>query len=374
MSSSIIRLEHVKKNYGDLQVVKDMELDVKEGEFLTFLGPSGCGKTTTLRMIAGFEMPSEGVLSIDGKDMNAISPYKRPVNTVFQNYALFPHMTLFDNIAYGLKIRKLSKEEIREKVLNVLQLVHLSGYENRKPDQLSGGQKQRVAIARALVNEPKVLLLDEPLGALDMKLRKQMQVELKRLQRRVHITFIYVTHDQEEALTMSDRIVIMNAGRIEQIGTPKEIYNEPKTQFVADFVGESNLFYGYMGAPKENNEIPMILENGEVSVKNKGFEEGEIAYVSIRPESTLLSMEPVPGFFLEAMVKEIVFMGSVNRVLVVLQEGKELKVNFAPTAPLPEEGDTVFVHWDLENAVVIPALSEEVYRVVDNPVFTSQTN
>lgn len=374
MSSSIIRLEHVKKNYGDLQVVKDMELDVKEGEFLTFLGPSGCGKTTTLRMIAGFEMPSEGVLSIDGKDMNAISPYKRPVNTVFQNYALFPHMTIFDNIAYGLKIRKLSKEEIREKVLNVLQLVQLSGYENRKPDQLSGGQKQRVAIARALVNEPKVLLLDEPLGALDMKLRKQMQVELKRLQRRVHITFIYVTHDQEEALTMSDRIVIMNAGRIEQIGTPKEIYNEPKTQFVADFVGESNLFYGYMGAPKENNEIPMILENGEVSVKNKGFEEGEIAYVSIRPESTLLSMEPVPGFSLEAMVKEIVFMGSVNRVLVVLQEGKELKVNFAPTAPLLEEGDTVFVHWDLENAVVIPALSEEVYRVVDNPVFTSQTN
>lgn len=374
MSSSIIRLEHVKKNYDDLQVVKDMELDVKEGEFLTFLGPSGCGKTTTLRMIAGFEMPSEGVLSIDGKDMNAISPYKRPVNTVFQNYALFPHMTIFDNIAYGLKIRKLSKEEIREKVLNVLQLVQLSGYENRKPDQLSGGQKQRVAIARALVNEPKVLLLDEPLGALDMKLRKQMQVELKRLQRRVHITFIYVTHDQEEALTMSDRIVIMNAGRIEQIGTPKEIYNEPKTQFVADFVGESNLFYGYMGAPKENNEIPMILENGEVSVKNKGFEEGEIAYVSIRPESTLLSMEPVPGFSLEAMVKEIVFMGSVNRVLVVLQEGKELKVNFAPTAPLLEEGDTVFVHWDLENAVVIPALSEEVYRVVDNPVFTSQTN
>lgn len=374
MSSSIIRLEHVKKNYGDLQVVKDMELDVKEGEFLTFLGPSGCGKTTTLRMIAGFEMPSEGVLSIDGKDMNAIFPYKRPVNTVFQNYALFPHMTIFDNIAYGLKIRKLGKEEIQEKVLNVLQLVQLSGYENRKPDQLSGGQKQRVAIARALVNEPKVLLLDEPLGALDMKLRKQMQVELKRLQRRVHITFIYVTHDQEEALTMSDRIVIMNAGRIEQIGTPKEIYNEPKTQFVADFVGESNLFYGYMGAPKENNEIPMILENGEVSVKNKGFEEGEITYVSIRPESTLLSMEPVPGFSLEAMVKEIVFMGSVNRVLVVLQEGKELKVNFAPTAPLPEEGDTVFVHWDLENAVVIPALSEEVYRVVDNPVFTSQTN
>ena len=247
MKDVIVKIDKVNKKYGNNHVVRDLFMDVYEGEFLTMLGPSGCGKTTTLRMIAGFETPSDGNIYIEGEKIQDTEPYDREVNTVFQNYALFPHMTIYENVAFGLTIKKVNKIEIKQRVTEMLELVQLTGYENRKPSQLSGGQKQRVAIARALINRPKVLLLDEPLGALDMKLRKQMQFELKRLQRKLGITFIYVTHDQEEALTMSDRIAIMYGGNLEQIGTPKEIYEKPASKFVGDFIGESNIFYGVAG-------------------------------------------------------------------------------------------------------------------------------
>ncbi len=248
MAESIVSLIDVEKRFGSNLVVRKMNMEIYEGEFLTLLGPSGCGKTTTLRMIAGFEDATSGIIKVQGERVENKEPYQRDVNTVFQNYALFPHMTVFDNVAYGLTIKKVPKDEIRQRVAEMLELVQLTDYERRKPDELSGGQKQRVAIARALINRPKVLLLDEPLGALDLKLRKQMQIELKRLQKKLGITFVYVTHDQEEALTMSDRIAVMNAGVIEQLGTPMEIYDHPLTRFVAGFIGESNIFDGTVTA------------------------------------------------------------------------------------------------------------------------------
>ena len=247
MSENIIELKHVTKTYDNgFTAVTDFNLEVKQGEFVTFLGPSGCGKTTILRMIAGFESLTEGEILLNGEAINDLPPNKRPVNTVFQRYALFPHMNIYDNIAFGLKLKKMDKAEIDNKVRHVLKLVDLEGFEGRKITTLSGGQQQRIAIARALANEPEILLLDEPLGALDLKMRKEMQLELKSMHDRLGITFIYVTHDQEEALTMSDKIVVMSAGKIQQTGLPEDIYNEPKNAFVADFIGESNLFNGIM--------------------------------------------------------------------------------------------------------------------------------
>lgn len=244
---NIIELKHITKNFDDnFTAVDDFNLEVQRGEFVTFLGPSGCGKTTTLRMIAGFEMPTEGEILLNGKDISKLPPNKRPINTVFQRYALFPHLNIYDNIAFGLKLKKLPKAEIEKKVKKALEMVDLEGFEDRRVQTLSGGQQQRIAIARSLVNEPEILLLDEPLGALDLKMRKEMQLELKEMHERLGITFIYVTHDQEEALTMSDKIVVMSEGRIQQIGTPEDIYNEPKNAFVADFIGESNIFNGIM--------------------------------------------------------------------------------------------------------------------------------
>ena len=244
---NIIELKHITKNFDDnFTAVDDFNLEVQRGEFVTFLGPSGCGKTTTLRMIAGFEMPTEGEILLNGKDISKLPPNKRPINTVFQRYALFPHLNIYDNIAFGLKLKKLPKAEIEKKVKKALEMVDLEGFEDRRVQTLSGGQQQRIAIARSLVNEPEILLLDEPLGALDLKMRKEMQLELKGMHERLGITFIYVTHDQEEALTMSDKIVVMSEGRIQQIGTPEDIYNEPKNAFVADFIGESNIFNGIM--------------------------------------------------------------------------------------------------------------------------------
>ncbi|NMB31032.1 MAG: ABC transporter ATP-binding protein, partial [Clostridiales bacterium] len=257
----IVKLINIDKYYNDNRVVKNLSLDVKTGEFLTLLGPSGCGKTTTLRMIAGFEEVSSGKVFIEGKDSTDVEPYKRNVNTVFQSYALFPHMNVYDNIAFGLVEKKVKKAEIRERVTQMLALVQLSGFERRMPAQMSGGQKQRVAIARALINNPEVLLLDEPLGALDLKLRKQMQVELKHLQRKLGITFIYVTHDQEEALTMSDRIAIMNEGVLEQIGEPWEVYERPCTKFVANFIGESNIIEASI-SELDGDKLTVIMEAG----------------------------------------------------------------------------------------------------------------
>lgn len=257
----IVEIEGVNKIYGTNHVVKDLNLVVEEGEFLTLLGSSGCGKTTTLRMIAGFEEPTSGNIKVEGEPIGEKEPFERNVNTVFQSYALFPHKTIFDNVAYGLKMKKVPKPEIKERVTKMLELVQLEGFEKRYPSQLSGGQKQRVAIARALINRPRVLLLDEPLGALDLKLRKQMQLELKRLQRKLNITFIYVTHDQEEALTMSDRIAIMHDGILDQLGTPEEIYEKPKTRFVATFIGETNTFDGCISKINGEN-ISVMIENG----------------------------------------------------------------------------------------------------------------
>lgn len=298
----LIELRNVSKDYNGDIALENINLYIRDGEFLTLLGPSGCGKTTLLRLIAGFIMPSEGQILMDGKDLLGVPPHKRRVNTVFQKYALFPHLNVFDNIAFGLRIKKLPKAEIVKRVKEILELVNLAGYEKRYIEQLSGGQQQRVAIARALVNEPEVLLLDEPLGALDLKLRKGMQIELKRMQQKLGITFIYVTHDQEEALTMSDTIVVMNHGVIQQIGTPIDIYNEPKNQFVAKFIGESNIF------PATMIRDYLVNINGlDYKCVDAGFGENTSVDVVVRPEDVDLVS---PGTTeLTGIVKSSLFMG-----------------------------------------------------------------
>ena len=284
-NENIIELKHISKVYDDngFKAVDDFNLEVKRGEFVTFLGPSGCGKTTTLRMIAGFELPSSGEILLNGEDISRLPANKRPINTVFQRYALFPHMNIYENIAFGLKLKKLSKDEIKKKVKRVLSIVDLEGFETRKISTLSGGQQQRIAIARALVNEPEILMLDEPLGALDLKMRKEMQLELKSMHDRLGITFIYVTHDQEEALTMSDKIVVLSEGKIQQIGTPEDIYNEPKNAFVADFIGESNIFKGIM-----TGHMKVRFCGGEF-IGMDDVAEGTLVDVVVRPEDVILT-------------------------------------------------------------------------------------
>ena len=279
MSKQIIRLENVSMDFGETKVLKNLSLEIERHKFVTLLGPSGCGKTTTLRIIGGFEKPTAGKVFYEGKDITDIPPHKRKLNTVFQKYALFPHMDVYENVAFGLRLKKMSNQVVEEKVTSMLKLVGLQGYEKRDIDALSGGQQQRVAIARALVNEPEGLLLDEPLGALDLKLRKEMQIELKKIQQKLGITFIYVTHDQEEALTMSDTIVVMRGGVIQQMGTPQDIYNEPENAFVADFIGESNIIDGIM----KKDELVNFLGTDFVCV-DKGFAENEPVDVVIRPE------------------------------------------------------------------------------------------
>lgn len=283
MGKKIIELKNLSKNFDDNQVLKGIDLNIYENEFLTLLGPSGCGKTTILRIIGGFEEPSHGQVLFNGKDIAKVPPYKREVNTVFQKYALFPFLNVYDNVAFGLNIKKTDKKEIEKKVIKMLELVGLKGFEKRDVTSLSGGQQQRVAIARALVNEPKVLLLDEPLGALDAKLRKGMQAELKKIQKEVGITFIFVTHDQEEALSMSDTIVVMNDGVIQQIGTPMDIYNEPENRFVATFIGESNIIEGVM--PKD---CMVIFDDVEWECVDKGFKENEEIEVVLRDRKSVV--------------------------------------------------------------------------------------
>ena len=302
MSQNIIELKNITKAYGDNVVLDNLSLNIKKNEFLTLLGPSGCGKTTTLKIIAGFENADSGELMFKNEDISALPPYKRQVNTVFQKYALFPHMNIFDNIAFGLKLKKLPKAEIKAKVEEMLKLVALSGFENRSVDSLSGGQQQRVAIARALVNKPEILLLDEPLGALDLKLRKEMQIELKKIQKEVGITFVFVTHDQEEALTMSDTIIVMNKGVIQQMGTPQDIYNEPANAFVADFIGESNIIDGIM-----LEDFKVKFCNREFECVDKGFELKEPVDIVIRPEDiTIVNSDKG---MLKGTVTSIIFKG-----------------------------------------------------------------
>ena len=347
-SAKIIELVNVCKEFDGVSVVENMNFYVRKGEFITFLGPSGCGKTTTLRMIAGFDMPTSGQILLNGKDISALPPNRRPVNTVFQKYALFPHLNVFDNVAFGLKqkrvettyvdkkgnaktkMEKLPAHVIAEKVKKALEIVDLSGFEKRSISTLSGGQQQRIAIARAIVNEPEILLLDEPLGALDLKMRKEMQLELKAMHRRLGITFIYVTHDQEEALTMSDTIVVMADGVIQQIGTPESIYNEPKNTFVADFIGESNIFSGVM--PKDG-EVRFCGKKFECL--DGGFEKDEPVDVVVRPED--VKIKSVDDGILKGKVTSVIFKGIHYQILV--QCGRyEIEIQ---STSAPEVGDMV---------------------------------
>ncbi len=348
----IVSLVDVDKFFGMNHVIKQLNLNVRQGEFLTLLGPSGCGKTTILRMIAGFEDSSRGMIMVQGERVEDKEAFERDVNTVFQSYALFPHMTVYDNIAYGLSVKRVPKSEIRERVKEMLELVQLAGFEGRKPDMMSGGQKQRVAIARALINRPKVLLLDEPLGALDLKLRKQMQIELKRLQKKLNITFVYVTHDQEEAMTMSDRIAVINGGVLEQLDTPDQIYKYPKTKFVADFIGESNLFDGTLESV-ENEAAKVSTVAGEVRVQCCPVDPGNDLTVCVRPEVMKYSKAPVEGFAVSGVVKNMIFVGSQYRTLIVLDNGYEVKVNRVKPDKEIKEGERVYLYWDLEDAIGI---------------------
>ena len=316
---NIIELKNISKDYNGTTVLDDINLDIRQNEFLTLLGPSGCGKTTTLRIIGGFTEPSGGEVMFEEKNITKVPPYKRRINTVFQKYALFPHLNIFDNIAFGLKIKKMGKAEIEIKVKEMLRLVNLQGYENRSIDSLSGGQQQRIAIARALVNEPEVLLLDEPLGALDLKLRKEMQIELKNIQQRVGITFIYVTHDQEEALTMSDTIVVMDGGKVQQMGTPVDIYNEPKNVFVAEFIGESNILNGIM----KEDFLVNFLDKDFVCV-DKGFKKSENIDVVIRPED--IDIVSVENAALTGIVESVIFKG-VHYEMMVHGDGYEWMIH-----------------------------------------------
>lgn len=358
-SMNIIELKNVGKSFDDVVVVEDFNLEVKKGEFVTFLGPSGCGKTTTLRMIAGFEIPTEGHITLNGEDISKLPPYERPINTVFQRYALFPHLNIYDNIAFGLKLKtnevtykkdngkiitrkeKLSKKEIDKKVKRALEIVDLEGFEKRSVDTLSGGQQQRIAIARAIVNEPQILLLDEPLGALDLKMRKEMQIELKAMHERLGITFIYVTHDQEEALTMSDKIVVMSDGVIQQIGTPEEIYNEPKNAFVADFIGESNIFNG-----KVTNKLQVQFCDHTFTCVDD-FHIGTKVDVVVRPEDIV--MKPKGEGMMDVVVDSVVFKG-VHYEITVLSGDNEIVIHSIYNAVV---GDTISIDIDPDSIHLI---------------------
>ncbi|RHL08856.1 MULTISPECIES: polyamine ABC transporter ATP-binding protein [Bacteroides] len=319
-SDCIIGVEHVSKYFGDKAVLNDVNLSVRKGEFVTILGPSGCGKTTLLRLIAGFQTASEGIITIAGKDITQTPPHQRPVNTVFQKYALFPHLNVYNNIAFGLKLKKMPEATIGKKVKQALRMVGMTDYEDRDVDSLSGGQQQRVAIARAIVNEPEVLLLDEPLAALDLKMRKDMQMELKEMHQKLGITFVYVTHDQEEALTLSDTIVVMSEGRIQQIGTPTDIYNEPINSFVADFIGESNILNGLMLQDKA-----VSFAGHEFECVDKGFGENTPVDVVIRPEDIYI-FEPSAAAQLTGTVTSCIFKGVHYEMMVQTNEGYEFMV------------------------------------------------
>ncbi len=372
MSNKLIDLQHITKQFDDNVVLDDLNLYIRENEFLTLLGPSGCGKTTTLRILGGFETPDKGKVIFDGTDITSLAPNKRQLNTVFQKYALFTHMTVAENIAFGLHIRKKSADYIRDKISYALKLVNLEGFEKRMPDSLSGGQQQRIAIARAIVNEPKVLLLDEPLGALDLKLRQDMQYELIRLKNELGITFIYVTHDQEEALTMSDTIVVMNQGYIQQIGTPEDIYNEPENAFVADFIGDSNIIDGLMIEDKlvqifgtrfacvdtgfgTNNPVDVVIrpEDLKLQLIPEGCEKGSDEYQQVVAKTGKLN----PGYF-EGTVTHLIFKG-VHYEMEVQAQGYEWLVQSTRMYPV---GSKVLMSVDPFNIQIMnkPASEDEM--------------
>jgi spermidine/putrescine transport system ATP-binding protein len=364
MSDYAVQLINVCKTFvgatrDEVHAVDHVQMDIRHGEFFSFLGPSGCGKTTTLRMIAGFEMPSNGEILIQGKSMGHMPAFKRPVNTVFQNYALWPHMTVQQNVAFGLEMKKVPKDEIKQRVGEALEMVHLQGMEHRKPRQLSGGQQQRVALARALVQRPAVLLLDEPLGALDLKLRKAMQLELKHMQEQVGITFIYVTHDQEEALTMSDRIAIMHQGRLEQLGDPKEIYEQPTTRYVADFIGETNFLEGKISHLDPAWATVVIDETFTMRAPSiDGLTAGQSVTVALRPEKIGVQGMPAPmPECVPGRVVEVIYIGTDTRYIVQLTDNTRVVarvqnlamgavVNYSP-------GSEVVLNWEPATARIL---------------------
>jgi spermidine/putrescine transport system ATP-binding protein len=350
MPNPLLQLHHLTKRFPNgALAVDDVSLDVAPGEFLTLLGASGSGKTTTLRMIAGFEHPTGGEILMDGQPLTLLPPFKRQLNTVFQQYALFPHMSVRDNVGYGLRMRKVARAEIATRVSEALEMVQLTHLGDRAPRQLSGGQQQRVALARALVNRPRVLLLDEPLGALDLKLRKEMQLELKHLNRQLGITFLYVTHDQEEALTMSDRIALMRNGRIEQLSTPREMYEQPVSRYVADFIGETNLLAARAAGRHSGHAASVIVGGTEIAaVARTELKAGDPTWIAIRPEH----IRPTTGRngqnCLEVTVKDVVFTGVVTRVHTVLQSGDSLVLHWPAGSAVPAPESRLTVTWDVE--------------------------
>ena len=354
-----VRLVDLRKDFGEVAAVDGVNLEIRAGEFFSLLGPSGCGKTTTLRMIGGFELPTSGKILLGDREITGEPPERRPVNMVFQSYALFPHLDVFENVAFGLRRRKTPEDEIRHRVGHSLELVRLGGYEKRKTDQLSGGQQQRVALARALVNRPQVLLLDEPLGALDLKLRRELQVELKRVQLEVGITFVYVTHDQEEALALSDRIAVMDRGRVEQVGGPEELYDAPKTLFVAGFIGTSNLLPGTIESV-ENGEALVRLESGpRCLARAGGAKPGDAVDVAIRPEAIALDRDdpeavPDEGPSLVGAIQQSAYLGTSVSHIVATLAGVPLQV----VVPRGHErygfGDAVRLRWRAADAMVLP--------------------
>jgi spermidine/putrescine transport system ATP-binding protein len=369
-----IELVGVEKQFssahGDVRAVERVDLRIAEGEFFSLLGPSGCGKTTTLRMIAGFEEPTSGQILLHGRDMVGVPPFRRDVNMVFQQYALFPHMDVFENVAFGLRRKKVPKDEIRRRVTEALELVELAGREKRRPRQLSGGQQQRVALARALVNRPRALLLDEPLGALDLKLRQAMQLELKRIQREVGITFVYVTHDQEEALTMSDRLVVMNGGRIEQLGSPRELYEHPGSRFVANFIGTSNIVTGRLDRKGDRWALAGLGPDERVLVdRAEGVQPGQEAEIAVRPEKIVLRAEadppPPDRCALRATVTEVVYLGTSTQYRTATGAGDNIAVyrqNAASTEGAEVlVGQVGWLEWSPEHSYVLgaPARTEE---------------
>ena len=351
MKKVIVSLQGFSKAYSKKVVIDNIDLDVYENEFLTLLGSSGCGKTTMLRSISGLDKPSSGRVFIDGEDVTDLDPIKRKVNTIFQNYALFPLMTVYDNIAFGLKMQKRPKDEIKKRVDEMLELVHLEGYENRYPKELSGGEQQRVSLARGLINKPKVLLLDEPLSALDLKLRKEMQIELKQLQRKLKITFIYVTHSQDEALSMSDRIAIIRNGKIEQLGTPQEIYDMPKTLYAATFIGDTNVIKGKVTDIDNKNGLVYIDNNIVGNINDNKFNVGDEVTLTIRPENIKIAKNKMKNNYLEGVIDELIYDGLSNKLMVnvgsyvikALVYGNDFKY---------ELGEKVKLFWDIPDVII----------------------
>ncbi|WP_163510793.1 ABC transporter ATP-binding protein [Fodinicola acaciae] len=361
-----IGLVGVSKTYasahGDVAAVRQLDLQVGQGEFFSLLGPSGCGKTTTMRMVAGFEVPSTGSVHLYGEDVTALPAHRRDVNMVFQSYALFPHMTIFENIAFGLRRKRIDRAEITRRVKDIVELTELTGMEKRRPGQLSGGQQQRVALARALVNRPRALLLDEPLGALDLKLRQSMQIELKRIQREVGITFVYVTHDQGEALTMSDRIAVMNTGVVEQLGDPRDIYERPATRFVAGFIGTSNLLSGPVAKVVDGHAVIEPGDGQRIVVESPHATVGEQVELTVRPEKVRLSATEPDGDFsrIRGEVTEVVYLGTSTNYAVRTESGADMTVflqNGSDASDVAERGDRVWLCWQPRHSYALAVQS-----------------